>query len=86
MDIKRLYDIVILYQYKLMREENYKFIFSEINFYSLKNDENEQFSIKEITNNHIIFTDRIRKKTFEMKKIRPYSCGKFYYDIIIMED
>lgn len=84
MEIKSLYDIVMLYQYKLMQGPEHKFIFSTIDFSSLKNEENEQFSILEMDLNHIKFIDRIRRKTFIMKKVSPYSCGKFYYDINIL--
>lgn len=86
MNIKSLYDIVMLYQYKTMLEEGHKFVFSRINFLSLKSEQNEQFEIIEISEDHVKFRDNIRRKVFEMSKKEPYSCGKFYYDVIILDD
>ena len=86
MNIKSLYDIVMLYQYKTMLEENHKFIFSKINFLSLRNEQNEQFAIINISEDYIKFKDNIRKKVFEMIKKEPYSCGKFYYDVNVIEE
>lgn len=86
MNIKSLYDIVMLYQYKKMLEEDHAFIFSKLNFLTLKSEQNEQFNIIEVTEDYIKFRDNIRRKTFEMRKTNPYSCGKFYYDVDIIDE
>ena len=86
MNINSMYDIVMLYQYKEMLEEGHKFIFSKLNFLSLKSEQNEQFTILDIGEDYIKFRDNIRRKNFEMKKIKPYICGQFYYDVNIVND
>ena len=82
MEINRIYDIVILYQYKNLQLGDNELIFNKIDFNKLIGDNDEQFNIIEVSESHIKFRDNIRRKVFIMKQVKPYSCGKYVYDII----
>lgn len=82
MGIDRIYDIVMLYQYKELQLGNDNLVFNKIDFKKLLQDINEQFTVIEVSDTHIKFRDNIRRKIFIMKQLKPYSCGKYIYDII----